>query len=140
MYMICRFVHGSELVFFVIKPTATPLSTPTHVKMVSKFRWIKPRLFTGILLVVFFFKPVFVSRNRFNYAKSLFIWWLSICENRSPSSKTILMENINNWMLCTTIVGASLLLMLENIGDTDFFLSTNNLCNRIWNKWNNIEN
>lgn len=55
IYMIWRFVHGSELEFFVIKPTATPLSTPTHVKMVSKFRLIKPLLFTGI-----FIEPCFV--------------------------------------------------------------------------------
>lgn len=30
--------------------------------------------------------------------------------------------------MCNTIVGASLLLMLENIGDTDFFLDQQRIC------------
>lgn len=49
IYMTWRFVHGCELIFFAIRPNATPLSTPTHVKMVSKFRWTNPLLFPGIV-------------------------------------------------------------------------------------------
>lgn len=68
IYMTWRFVHGCELIFFAIRPNATPLSTPTHVKMVSKFRWTNPLLFTGIVWnrffsyiinVGYFFYPVY---------------------------------------------------------------------------------
>lgn len=50
--MIWRFDHTSLLKFLIVNPTIQPLSTPTHVKMVSRFLLIKPRLLTGIFTLI----------------------------------------------------------------------------------------
>lgn len=73
IYMICRFVHGCELMFFANRPHATPLSTPTHVKMVSKFRWTNPLLSTGIVWAVSYINYVKILSVRKDI--DLTKWW-----------------------------------------------------------------